>query len=339
MTISLLSRMRSSRGGWFRRLPAYPAFVLAITLCGIAGAAGGADAPEVKPEKVRLLLNWFPEMEHGGFYAALVNGYYADSGLDVEIQPGGVDVQVTPRLASGQVEFGVANADQVVFARAAGANVVALLAPLQKSPRCIMVHENQGINGFADLNDMTLAISPKDAFAEFVRRHYPLRNVKIVPYPGSIAPFMNDKRFGQQAYNISEPFIARQAGGDPQVLMLADVGYNPYTSCLVASDKLVRKSPDLARRMAEASRRGWEAYLRDPKKTNEYIRSLNPEMSAEILEYGVNEMQSMTWIDPAAKQGIGSMTLERWKTLVDTMEELNLIPKGSVKPEECLLAK
>ena len=64
-----------------------------------------------------------------------------------------------------------------------------------------------------------------------------------------MAPFLNDPRFGQQAYNISEPFVARQAGGDPQVLMLADAGYNPYTSCLVTRDELVRRSPDLVRRV------------------------------------------------------------------------------------------
>jgi NitT/TauT family transport system substrate-binding protein len=302
---------------------------------GAAKSGGAPDASGSKPEKVRLLLNWFPEMEHGGFYAALVNGDYAANGLDVEIQPGGVDVQVTPMVASGQVEFGVANADQVIFARAAGADVVALLAPLQKSPRCVMVHADQGIKGFEDLNDMTLAISPKDAFAEFLKQHFPLRNVKIVPYPGSVAPFLNDKRFGQQAYNISEPFLARQAGGNPEVLMLADVGYNPYASCLIVSDELLATKPKLVQRMIEASRHGWEEYLRDPGKTNERIHSLNPEMGLDILDFGVKELQGMTWLNPGKKEGIGDMSLDRWKALVATMEDLKLVPKDSVRAEAC----
>jgi len=198
-----------------------------------------------------------------------------------------------------------------------------------------MVHASAGIKGFGDLNDMTLAISPKDAFAEFLKRHYPLKNVRIVPYPGSVAPFLNDERFGQQAYNISEPFVARQAGGDPQVLMLADAGFNPYTSCLIASDDFVRRRPETARRMAEASRHGWELYLRDPSAANARIQELNPEMDPEILRYGVEEMQSMTWLDPEKKEGIGSMTLERWRDLVQTMESLKLIPAGKVEPEAC----
>ncbi len=309
----------------------------ALLLAGISSAPRGslAQTPPEAPERVRLLLNWFPEAEHGGFYAALVHGAYAEAGLDVEIQPGGIDVPVAPRVASGQVEFGVANADQVIFARAAGADIVALLAPLQVSPRCIMVHASEKIRDFGDLNHMTLAISPKDAFAEFLRQRYPLTQVKIVPYPGSVAPFLNDRRFGQQAYNISEPFVARKAGADPQVLMLADAGYNPYTSCLVASDALIARRPDLVRRAVEASRRGWETYLRDPARANERIQKLNPEMGLDILQFGVDEMQAMAWLDPEAKSGIGEMTAARWDTLLRTMEELKLVARGRVKPEAC----
>ncbi len=312
---------------------AFFAAVLAALFAGTVSAQGSA-VPE-KRDKVSILLNWFPEAEHGGFYAALVSGEYERAGLEVTIIPGGVDVPVTPRVAGGRADFGIANADQVAFARDAGAKVIALMAPLQVSPRCIMVHAGQGIHSLADLNDMTLAMSPKDAFAEYVRKHYPLRNVKIVPYPGSVAPFLNDQRFGQQAYNISEPFVARKAGGDPQVLMLADAGYNPYTSCLVTRDELVRKSPELVRRVVQASVRGWELYLRDPAAANARIRELNPEMSAEILQFGVDEMQTMTWLDPVKKTGIGDMTLARWSAIVDTMVSLKLVTKERVKPAEC----
>lgn len=311
-----------------------------LLAAGLTAAAGaGATPPPTSPEKVRLLLNWFPEAEHGGFYAALVHGYFAEAGLSVEIQPGGLDVPVTPRVASGQVEFGVANADQVIFARAAGADITALLAPIRVSPRCIMVHASEGIRGFADLNDMTLAISPKDAFAEFLRQRFPLRNVKIVPYPGSVAPFLNDRRFGQQAYNISEPFVARRAGADPQVLLLADAGYNPYTSCLVVADAFLARHPEVARRMTEAAQRGWETYLREPARANARIHELNPEMGLDILAFGVETMQEMTWADPAAKTGLGSMEPDRWKTLVTTMEDLKLVPRGRVKPEACFTTR
>lgn len=286
-------------------------------------------------EKVSLVLNWFPEMEHGGFYAAQVHGYYGEAGLEVTIVPGGVDVPVGPRVATGREQFGVTNADNIIFARAAEANIVALMAPIQVSPRCIMVHDGEGFNSLADLNDMTLAVNPKDAFAEFMKRNFPLRNVKIVPYPGSVAPFLNDKRFGQQAYNISEPFVARNAGGNPKVLMIADAGFNPYASCLVTSDEYLKSHPDTVRRMTAASIKGWVHYMKDPAETNKRINKLNPEMSMEILDFGVGEMQKMVYTDAGKKSGMGTMTAERWDTLLGQMEKLALVDAGKVKAAEC----
>ena len=129
-----------------------------------------------------LLLNWYPEAEHGGYYAALVHGYYQDAGLDVSILPGGPNAPVIQEVATGRVTFGVANADNVVFARAQQAPVVAVMAPLQTSPRCLIVHEKSGIKTFDDLHDMTIAVTPGSAFSEYLRHKSPLGGVQFVPY-------------------------------------------------------------------------------------------------------------------------------------------------------------
>ncbi len=52
----------------------------------------GSSSSSSAKEQITLLLNWYPEAEHGGYYAALVHGYYAEEGLDVTIQPGGRSV-------------------------------------------------------------------------------------------------------------------------------------------------------------------------------------------------------------------------------------------------------
>ena len=86
-----------------------------LCLCGY-GLVGCADTTsQATPEapvpagsvtkaplkKVRLLLNWFPEPEHGGFYAAQVHGFYAAEGLDVEILPGGPNSPVASVIVWG----------------------------------------------------------------------------------------------------------------------------------------------------------------------------------------------------------------------------------------------
>ena len=66
-------------------------------------AADSADGIVRPPTAVSLQLNWFPEAEHGGFFAADVHGFYDDSKLDVEIRPGGPGTQVVTQVATGRV--------------------------------------------------------------------------------------------------------------------------------------------------------------------------------------------------------------------------------------------
>ena len=301
-----------------------------LTGCAPQNQAGDLKASAGKQVAVTLALNWYPEVEHGGFYAALVHGYYAEAGLDVKIFPGGPDVKVVPQVATGAVTFGVTNADDVLFGRAQQAPVVAVLAPLQTSPRCLIVHAKSGIRTFADLKNMTLAMSSKGAFAQFLRKKLPLEGVQIVPYSGNVAQFLLREDYAQQGYVFSEPFVIREQGGDPKVLMLRDIGFNPYTSLLVANEKTLAKDPKLVKKMAAAVRRGWEKYLQDPQATNEKIHALNPEMGLDILEFGAETIRPLVVDASTEKDGLGYMTAERWQTLLEQLVETGQIDAGKV---------
>jgi len=303
-----------------------------------AAAPGASTSPDTKPataaRKVKLLLNWFPEAEHGGFYAAKVHGFYNDAGLDVDILAGGPNVQVVQQVAQKQVEFAIANADPICFGRAAQAPVVALMAPLQTSPRCIMVHEKSGIKKFADIRDMTVAMSDSSAFSFFLKKKFPFTNVQIVPYPGNVAQFLLKEDYAQQGYVFSEPYLAKQEGGDPYVLKVSDEGFNPYTSCLMTHDDIVKNDPELARKVVQASIKGWQHYLAEPTKTNEFIHSLNKEMSLDALAFGVKELKPLVEDTVTKAQGIGHMGLERWQTLVDQLVDIGQLDADKVKTSD-----
>ena len=265
-----------------------------------------------------LLLNWYPEAEHGGFYAALVRGYYREAGIDVTILPGGPNTPVIQELATGRVTFGVANADNVLTARAKQAPVVAVMAALQTSPRCLIVHERAGIQGFDDLHDLTLAVTPAAAFTAYLRHKLPLENVQFVPYSG-LEPFLRDEKFATQGYVFSEPFVAREKGGDPRVLMLSDLGFNPYTSLLVTTESEIRDHAELVRKMVAASVRGWQDYLADPDPTSAYLHEKNPAMDLASLAYGARTIAPLVRPPDEPSAEIGRMTLARWQTLLEQL--------------------
>ncbi len=294
-----------------------------------------ANSPmtESKPvTDVELALNWLPEAEHGGFYAADVHGLFTERQLRVKIIPGGPGVPVIQNVASGKMTFGVTNADQVLLQRAQEADVVAVFAPIQQSPRCIMVHKKSGVTKFDDLKEMTLAINVNQTFLGYLKKRLPLTNVQIVPYSGSVAPFLEDERLGQQAYSFSEPFLAEEKGGDPLNLMVSDLGFNPYTSVLITRAEVIEKQPDLVRRMVAACRLGWRKYLDEPEKTNEHIHSLNKEMGMEILAFGTRTLKPLCEAGLTAPDRLGEMTAERWTTLAEQLVESGALKTGAADP-------
>src|SRR5437762_2148594 len=111
-------------------------FLAALAFVGLSGcrnkepSRGGVDARQPSTagdptqsaagssaglEKVTLFLNWLPEAEHGGYYAALVKGYYEQAGLDVTILPGGPNSPVVQQVARQAATFGVVNADNILL--------------------------------------------------------------------------------------------------------------------------------------------------------------------------------------------------------------------------------
>ena len=307
-------------------------YLLLATFLALVACAAEREAPPAEDlPKVQLALNWFPEAEHGGLYAAAVHGYYQESGVEVEILGGGPDAPVVQRVATGAVAFGIVNADDILYARAQQIPVVALMASYQISPHCIMVHQSAGIDSISQIKNITLALAQRPAFSHYLRWKYPFEGVTIVPYPGNVAQFLADENFAQQGYVFSEPFVAKAKGADPKALLVADTGFNPYASVLITTQERVEAEAELVGAVVRASVKGWEQYLAAPEETNRHINALNPEMGMDILAYGAAESIAMI-LDPIAQQnGLGNMTLQRWQELLEQMVAVGLIKDGVVQ--------
>lgn len=279
---------------------------------------------------VRLQLNWFPDAQHGGYYAADVHGHFKAAGLEhVEILTGGPGSPVIPKLLLGQVDFAIANADQVLMARdQENTDIVALFAPLQNSPRCIMVHQDSGFESLNDLSDVTLAMGEGKGFAEYLKANVALENVRIVPYAGTVAKFLVDRDYAQQGYVFTEPIVARRSGGDPRALMVSTLGFNPYTSVLLTRRELLQSEPELVQKFVNAVCDGWKQYLQDCTQTNTKILQDNSELDREILEEAAQIIGDLCLPDGLPAGQVGVMKAERWNTLAQQLNSLGLI-KGA----------
>lgn len=310
--------------------------LVAISTTGCSSSKPGPTAGGEGLQPVAVQLNWYAEAEHGGVYQAKVDGTYTKAGFDVDIRPGGRATPVAAEVVMGRADFAITNADDVVLFRAAGSDVVALMAAMQDNPRCIMVREDSGVTDWEGLKGMTLQRQEGQGFVEFLRAKGVLAGVQEVPYHGSVSNLVSDPKIAVQAYSFAEPFLAEEAGANVRTLMVSDLGWNPYSSVLVTRGELIRKNPELVQQFVEATKKGWQKYVTEPSAGNESILAANQHgMTAGALEYGSQALIELARPDDMPLEEVGKMTSERWKALVNQMVEMKLIKPDTVKFEEC----
>ncbi|MCO5760697.1 MAG: ABC transporter substrate-binding protein [Chromatiaceae bacterium] len=301
--------------------------ILPPLMAGCSGEQGqgpaGASAPVL--QQTALQLNWVPEPEFGGYYAARETGAFAAEGLEVDIRPGGAQSPVEQMVAAGQVEFGITSADSLLMARDRGVDLVAIYAGYQSFPEGIMVHASRGLKSLAEVfKGGTLAVIPGTPFLKLLDREYGLGRMKVVPHDNNIAPFLQDPLMAQQCFVSSEPIVARHAGANPQVFMLSDIGFNPYTGVVFTRRQTLEAHPERVRTLVRAVRRGWQAYLADPEPANRLMHTLNPTMAATTFAEA-SLIQAPLIRGGLADDQLGTMTLERWRNLAELLQGLGII--------------
>ncbi len=300
----------------------WPLIVLPILLSASAGAS-------MVGEKATLALNWKPEPQFGGFYEAQLGGDYSLGGFDVTIVPGGSGQPTIQMVSAGKVPFAIVSADELILARGNGAKPVALFAVYQTNPQGIMTHAERGVKSLEDLfkRGGTLAIQKGLPYANHLEKKYGFKNMKIVPYAGGISAFLADKNFSQQCFVTSEPLAARKSKADPQTFLIAESGYNPYTTVVVTNEDYARKNPTQVSKFVEATRRGWERYLKDPTRANAAMQKLNPAMDLPTFKESAIAQLPLILNETAKTDGIGSMTQARWDELATQLHSLKVTAK------------
>jgi NitT/TauT family transport system substrate-binding protein len=300
---------------------------LAIIACGTLASAHAQPL-----DKVAFGTNWVAQAEHGGFYQALADGTYRKYGLAVRIVPGGPNVNNRILLTVGKIDFFMsANTLQSFDAVAQNVPVVPVAAIFQKEPQVFLAHPGQGIEKFEDLKQLTLFVSREGmpTYFQWLKADYGFDERKVKPYTFNPQPFLADKRSAMQGYVTSEPFaIEKQAGFKPKVFLLADQGFDAYSTLIETRRALIAKRPDIVRRFVDASIVGWYNYLYgDNRAANALIRRHNPEMPEDLLAYSVAAMKQYGIVDSgdAQKLGIGAMTEARMRSFFDKMVRAGVV--------------
>lgn len=305
----------------------------------LTGLAAGLSIPSLgraqAREAVTFGTNWVAQAEHGGFYQALADGTYARHGLDVTIAPGGPQSNNRMLFSVGRLDFYMGGMIQAYSAVERNIPTIAVAAIFQKDPQVLIAHPGQGIETFQDLKTLPTIFVSRDGIATFwtwMKAEHGFRDEQVKPYTFNPQPFLADRRSAMQGYLSSEPYaIERAAGFRPKVFLLADAGFDPYSTTIETRRPLIETRPDTVRRFVEASILGWYTYLYgDNSAANALIKRDNPEMTEDRIAYAIARIKEHGIVDSgdAETMGIGAMTEARVRGFYERMAPIGVVGTG-----------
>ncbi len=304
-------------------------FLAAMSAILIASVASAAD-------RLVFATNWLAQGGHGGFYQALADGTYESYGLDVEIQMGGPQMNNRPLLAAGKIDFLMTgNLLLSIDNVRNGIPTIVVASYFEKDPQVLIAHKGQ-YGGWEDLVNAPKILISKDgqfSFWQWMTAEHSFRDESLRPYGYNLAEFLNDEKMVQQGYAIAEPIYAANAGAEVDTYVLADYGWNTYSTTVEARVEMVESNPDLVQRFIDASTIGWYNYLYgDSSAGNAAIMAANPDQTPEKLAAEVEQMKALGIIDSGyqLEVGIGAIDLDRVEAFHDLAVETGIIEAGSV---------
>ncbi len=319
------------------------------TIALLAGVLAGCAAPQPtptpqptktptamptatpKPVKATLSLDWVPNTNHTGFYVALEKGWYAEEGLDLEIQIPSDPAAALKQVAYGNTEFGVSFQEQVTIARSNDIPVVSLAAIIQHNTSAFASLAETGIQRAKDIEGKRYA-----SWGLPIER--PILGQLMACDGGDI----NKVEFMDVGFDAFPALIGKRVDlvwifmawdGVQAEIMGVELNNLPlygscvpdyYTPVIIAGETTIENKPDLVRRFIAASTRGYEYAIAHPKESAEILLRASPETDPELAR------RSQAWLSPRYQDDAarwGEQKLGVWQEFAEFMFQNKLIER------------
>ncbi len=298
--------------------------VTAFTSCTTA-----RPTPSPQLTKAILSLDWVPNTNHTGLYVALAKGWYAEEGLDLEIQIPSDPAAALKQVAYGNTEFGISFQEEVTIARSNDIPVVSLAAIIQHNTSAFASLAETGIQRAKDVEGKRYASYGLPIERPILGQLMScdggdIDQVEFIDVGFDAFPALLGKRA-----DVAWIFMAWD--GVQAEIMGVDLNTLPlygscvpdyYTPVIISGETTIANKPDLVRRFVAATVRGYEYAIAHPEESAEILLQASPETEAELAR------RSQTWLSPRYQDDAerwGAQKLEVWQEFVDFMFDNGLI--------------
>lgn len=307
-----------------------PGFVLHNANRLSDGAQGASNQQTLEP--ITFVLDYTPNTNHLGIYAAKELGYYAQEGLDVQIvQPpeDGAEAMV----GAGQAEFGMSYQDTLanfLFAKNA-VPITAVAAVLQHNTSGIMSSHASHIARPRDLEGKTYA-TMQSATEEAILKELVLADggdfskVRLVPAGttdevsglkgGLFDAIWSFSGWGKQNADLNNLDV------DFQNLTDFNKVFDYYTPVIIANDSFLAEKPNVAKRFLAATAKGYIYAVEHPHQAADILLKYAPETNAALAHASAAALAS-EYVSDAPYWGY--IDKNRWSSFYQWLHDKELL--------------
>jgi NitT/TauT family transport system substrate-binding protein len=288
-----------------------------------------AEGQSLQPVSFRLNFN--PNAEHAPYYLGKKKGFYSAEGIDLNILPGTGSATAVKLVGSGDSMFGVAVADAVTVGRAQRVPVVSLGVLLQGSPTVLASLKSKNITKPTDLYGKKVGTNPQSTVYAFWRAFVKLNNLDAsqmteVAVTGQVVgPLLAGSVDAAGLLLTNEVVIIESRGQALNIMNYADFGVKSYGQTVFTSDKLLKESPDLAKRVARATFRSWTYTMAHVDEGIDALAEAVPETDRKLETAKWTNIRALASSPESQKNGFGYQTLDGWKQTYQTFKLGGLI--------------
>jgi putative hydroxymethylpyrimidine transport system substrate-binding protein len=321
------------------RRRALSALAIALTLAGCGEVGNTLTAPSGSANSLTLMLDYFPNADHVGIYAAQADGYFRQADLSVNIEAPTNAATPLQLLAAGKVDAAISYEPDVLLARNSGTPLVSVAAIVQQPLTAIVSLGSRHITSPARLRGKTVGdsgIAYQHAFLQTILQHasVPARTVKEVNVGEGLVPAMISGRVDATlgAYWNYEAIQLAQLGKHPNVIRMDQAGVPSYDELVLVVRKAeIIDHPSLIRRLVQAIARGYETARANPAAAVDELVRLNPSLNRKLQLASVRATLSSFF--PAGSHPWGYQSATAWNAFGQWMIDQHLLSNPNAVAE------
>lgn len=262
--------------------------IATASLLAFGMSAASAQGP-AKPFK--LAINWFPVGDHGPYFVAKEKGYFAQAGLDVDIENSKGSGDSLAKADTGRADVAIADTGVVLAGIARGAKVKIIGMIFDDTPQNIFSRADLPLRTPKDLVGKSIGAPPGDSqrlvWPAFARQNGidPNSVTWVNVEPTAKVPALAAKRVDGVADLTTGLYNYQKAIGKDKVLMMpwSKFGFNMYSMAFVASEKTLAEKPEQVRAFLNAAYHGWSDVMKDPDGTLAIYKKMVPEIDVDFI--------------------------------------------------------